>query len=567
MSQTKLEKLFYTIGLIDNVSGVPTNKILKNIDKMKSHAKNAFTGIAKGTAGLVGAGFGIKKLTDKAIDFNRALGEVDSLDVQSDAMKILARTALKQGPLYGQGAAEFIRASYDIQSAIAGLDGSELADFTKASSILAKATKSDAATITSFTGTMFGIFQNQAKEMGKSLWVEILAGQTATAVQMFKTTGSEMSAAFSGVGAAGTAHGINMAEQMAILGSLQATMKGAEAATKYKAFLGGVGKAQKALGLTFVDSQGKMLPMVDILNRIKGKFGEIDTVAESDLLQKAFGTKEAVSLIKQLMLNTDGLSDSIEKLNDVTGMGKALEMARKQTDVWMRLRGSLSSAAIMFGSVLLPVLEPVIQSLLSASVATMKWAEENPRLTRLIGMLTLGIFAGVAIISTFLIVSGLASFAMAGWSAAVVLFNGVLVAFNTVMAISRWLMLSFALASFLVGAPIWLIIAAVTALIAAVALLIKYWDTLKAKFLDSSAFKVMSSVVGSIAGFVGFDSAPDIKTGADSASQQATGNEASTAINNAIANNQKNINVEKIEMNGTDKTGFDIFDELAMAAG
>ena len=124
-----------------------------------------------------------------------------------------------------------------------------------------------------------------------------------------------------------------------------------------------------------------------------------------------------------------------------------------------------------------------------------------------------------------------------------------------------------ALASFLVGAPIWLIIAAVTALIAAVALLIKYWDTLKAKFLDSSAFKVMSSVVGSIAGFVGFDSAPDIKTGADSASQQATGNEASTAINNAIANNQKNINVEKIEMNGTDKTGFDIFDELAMAAG
>ena len=72
-------------------------------------------------------------------------------------------------------------------------------------------------------------------------------------------------------------------------------MSGSEAGTKYKAFLAGVGKAQDKLNLSFTDSQGQMLPIVDILNRIKGKYGETLDVAEGDALAKAFGSQEAVA--------------------------------------------------------------------------------------------------------------------------------------------------------------------------------------------------------------------------------------------------------------------------------
>ena len=73
---------------------------------------------------------------------------------------------------------------------------------------------------------------------------------------------------------------------MAILGKLQATMSGSEAGTKYKAFLMGVGNAQKELGMKFVDSQGKMLPVLQILEKLKKKYGALDKVVDSDLIKK-----------------------------------------------------------------------------------------------------------------------------------------------------------------------------------------------------------------------------------------------------------------------------------------
>ncbi|SPT67106.1 phage tail length determinator [Aeromonas salmonicida] len=60
-----------------------------------------------------------------------------------------------------------------------------------------------------------------------------------------------------------------MDEQFAVLGHLQATMGGGEAGTKFKSFLSGIGSAQKALGLQFTDSAGNMLPVLDVLDKLK----------------------------------------------------------------------------------------------------------------------------------------------------------------------------------------------------------------------------------------------------------------------------------------------------------
>lgn len=279
--------LEYVLKLNDQITG-PIKGIMQQMDTLASRGKAAMGNIAAGAAGIVATGYSIASAFQPALDAQRALGEVKSLGVAEKALDQLKDKALSFTSSFGGASADFIRSAYDIQSAIAGLSGSELSAFTEASNLLAKGTKSTAATITNYMGTMYGIFADEADKMGKSNWVNKIAGQTALAVKMFKTTGDGMSGAFTAVGAAAKSAGIEAAEQFAVLGSLQATMSGSEAGTKYKAFLAGVGKAQEKLGLKFTDNNGRMLDMVTILQRIRDKYGDLSETAASDLIGSAF---------------------------------------------------------------------------------------------------------------------------------------------------------------------------------------------------------------------------------------------------------------------------------------
>lgn len=470
----KLEKLLFRIGVIDDKAGKTISRLDGQIQKLTSHA-------TKGGAMLAGAAAGgwmlqraMSGLLDPAIDINRALGEVQSLDVHGEALKKLQATALKSSIRYGDSAAEFIRASYDIQSAIAGLQGSELATFTEASAVLAKGTKADVSVITDYMGTMYGIFQNTAKKMGKANWVQVAAGQTATAVQMFKTTGAEMAAAFSNLGAEGESFGISMAEQMAVMGQLQATMSGSEAGTKYKSFLQGLGKAQMELGMQFTDSEGRMLPMMDILQKLRSKFGQIDTVAEADLLKKAFGRKEAVALIKQLMLDTEGLASNIQSLGNVKGMDKARQMAEEIADPSSRWSQSAKAVRIALGKAMLPILTPIIDKFTAANARVVEWSQNFPHLTKAVSGALLVIAGLIGTVITLAVVGGVLQLTMAGLSGLMLVWT----AATKAATAAQWLFSAALWAN-----PITWIVAGVTALVAGLVLLVKHWDKVKSASL------------------------------------------------------------------------------------
>ncbi|MDE1316350.1 phage tail tape measure protein [Vibrio aestuarianus] len=486
------EKLLMQIGLIDQITK-PLQGITKEIQGAMGTAEKGMEQAAKGGVGLVATGLAIQNALMPAIEMDRKIGEVKSLGVTDEALKQLSQTALQFSAEYGKSATEFVSASYDIQSAIAGLDGNELSQFTKASAILAAATKADTGTITSYMGTMYGIFKNQAEEMGKGAWVEEVAGMTASAVQMFKTTGSEMSSAFTRVGADATSAGIAMSEQMAILGTLQATMSGSEAGTKYKSFLAGVGKAQEALNLSFTDSQGKMLPMLDILDKLKGKFGDTLDVAESDALKKAFGSAEAVSMIKLLMADTEGLGASMEALSQVKGMTKAEEMAAAMTDQWERLESSwFAVRAAVFGAVL-PSINAVVGSLADGMVYLTSWTDEFPFLTELLGYAAIGALSLGGVVASLSLVMGVAKMMSAGWAVTMAGLNGVLklLRISTLaMTAATWLMNAALWAN-----PITWVVAGIIALIAAVGAMIYWWDDLKASFGDTAVFKFLADTI------------------------------------------------------------------------
>ncbi len=509
--KTQLEKLMFSIDLMDRVSG-PAGKIQKTLGGVANAAQDSFAKITGGATGMAAAGVALYAMAAPAQEFNMAIGEVRSLDVAQDSLDMLSNKAIQFSIKYGESAKDFVSSSYDIQSAIAGLAGNELASFTNASGILAKGTKSDAATITNYMGTMYGIFKNTADDMGKAQWVEQLTGQTATAVQMFKTTGTEMAGAFSSLGADATSAGIAQAEQIAVLGKLQATMSGSEAGTKYRAFLGGIGEAQDKLGLKFTDSNGKMLGMTDILTKLQGKFGDTFDVAESDALKKAFGSDEAVGMIKLLMADTDGLADSIGKLGNVTGMEKAMSMADSMVDPFQRWSQGVHAVRIGLGQALLPVLLPAVESMAEGAGAIYNWTQEYPNLTRWIGYAVVGISGLTGVVAAFAVMGGMARLSTLGYGNATKFATLMTKIFSKESIIAKWAMTGWSIAMkvasggmavlkwALVGArtgflwlnaamyanPVGFVIAGIVALTAGIAAAIYYWDDLKAAFLDSS---------------------------------------------------------------------------------
>ncbi|MQE54600.1 phage tail tape measure protein [Vibrio parahaemolyticus] len=457
------EALRFQVGLIDQISK-PLSNIQRQLNDVTNTYRQGTHTMMAGAAGMVGAGFALQQALMPAIEMDRALGEVKSLGVADDQLKTLAQTAMKFSVEYGKSATEFVAASYDIKSAMGSMTGDELAGVTRSSAILAAATKADTATITNYMGTMYSVFKDQAERIGKDNWAEQVAGMTAKSVEMFKTTGQGMSDAFKGVGALGKTHGVAIQEQMAVLGLLQGSMSGSEAGTRYKAFMNGVVKAQDKLGMAFTDSNGKMLPMFDIMSKLRNQFGDLDSL-EIDQIKQAFGSDEAVLLITDLIGKTGDLQSSIRELNNASNLNTAIKMAHSMTDQWERLEQGVFAVRTAFGAALLPALLPVVSTLADGAMEIIRWTELLPNITRYVGYAAIAILGLVAAGGLLTVVAGALSILMS---------------------------------------PITLIVTGIGIAIGAVVGLIVYWDKVKAAFGDTAMFKALENGVEMICSSFGF---------------------------------------------------------------
>ena len=471
---TRLEKLLFAIGVKDDGASSKISRLQKSIKGVSGDLQSHFTGIATGAAGVWGAVKSIGAIAEPAIDLNRALADIGALGVDASGLKHLQSEAGKFAMSYGGTAADVIRSSYDIQSAIDGLSADELAAFTTSAGLLAKASKSDIGNMTSYLGTMYGIFERNAAAMGKSAWSEQVAAQTVYIANKYKSSGESMSAAFTSLGANAQAAGIEVAEQMAVLGLLQKTMPGPESGTKYKAFLAGVGKAQKALGLQFTDSQGKMLAMPEILGKIQGKFGNLDKVADADLLKKAFGSDEAVSLIKLLLPQLDEMKNTIGEVRGISDLSEARDIAKQTTDAFQRFGGALD---YVHASAMQKVLPAFYRwtDVATGHLSTLgKWIDKYPNVARVVGYVATAILA----------VAGVTALGVAGfhlYKLSALALGGPL---KLLLGLTKLLGAGFfKLGMILLANPIVLIILLIAA---AIGLVIYYWDDLKAAFADSS---------------------------------------------------------------------------------
>ncbi|WP_338580035.1 phage tail tape measure protein [Pseudomonas sp. ML2-2023-6] len=520
-------RLAFILSLTDKITA-PLGKVKTSFSDLAEQGQNNIKTMGIGLAGMVGAGVAISQSLEPALEMNRALGEVRSLGVAEDALTALNQKALEFSVAYGENARDFVASAYSIEGAIKGLTGSQLATFTNTSNLLAKATKSDAETMGAYVGTMYNLFKTQADAMGKSEWVEKMGGQTALAAQLFRTDGAQLKDAFKEVGQIANTAGVDLAEQFAVIGTLSSTMEGGDAGGLYKSFFENIGAASDKLGMKFNDQNGQLMPMAEILAKLEGKFGDLNSAAAGTKLTEAFGG-EGARVITALAKDTDRFKNSLDKLGKVRGLEDAANMAKAMVDPWQQFAAAVEALRIAFGQALIPILAPLMDRLSGIAATLTRWTQLFPNITRVIGIVVLTILGLTAAMAALTFVVGLSKMVWlslvviwkvltwTGWkSIAMFLYHAVMVTAFVAglilmvawMGLVKVAMLLWQGAIWLVNAaiyanPVGLIIAGIVALVAIVGAAIYYWDDLTSALMNTSAFKWVSDQLSALSDWFG----------------------------------------------------------------
>jgi TP901 family phage tail tape measure protein len=389
-----------------NLKGTMSDAV-SQMDRFKASAKNLMK-VGGWMLGIGTAMLGFAGLTVASTNATtKALGEMASLGFKD--LKSLERAAKEfSNQFAGITKSDFIAAAYDIKSGIASLSDTAVGEFTKIAALTAKATKASVSEMTSLFATGYGIFKDFYGDLSDFEFGELFSGGISAAVRAFKTTGPQMAASIENLGAMATSALIPLEEQLSVLGMLQATMSGAEAGTRYRAFIKSAAKAGDEMGISFVDANNNLLPIPNILELIRGKYGETVDAVEKMGMMKAFGRIEALTVVDLLMPKIDALKGNISDLGSAMRGGTAttLEMATAMNidlgAVFGLLKQRVHNTFEVLGKAILPVVIPIVNAVSKAALAFQEWAALHPLLLKL-GM-------GVALIggALLMMVGGLA---------------------------------------------------------------------------------------------------------------------------------------------------------------
>ena len=521
MSLESIFKLSLVMNMVDHLSGPLAgiaSRVGADVSKLDALGQT-FGGFIKAGTAMQGAGSQITSAVlapvEATFETRRALGELASLGVEDlGALESAARNFSDQWS--GTTKADFISAAYDIKSGISSLSDEGVAEFTALAALTAKATKSTASEMTSLFATGYGIYKGYYDDLTDIQFGEMFSAGIAESVRAFKTSGTGMAQGIQSLGASATTANVPLEEQLAILGMLQATMGGAEAGTKYKAFLRSAAKGGEALGLSFLDANNQLLSMPEILEQLRGKFGETMDAAEKMELQKAFGDTEAVALIDLLYSKTGDLQDNILNLYDAMGQGTgvAQDMAsaiqETEPERFARLQQRIHNVTESIGNSLLPTVNDLMGKGEQVLTKVASWIEENKELVKIIMLIVLAIGGFLTVAGTVIaVVGGVGLVITKAVSAFKILKAGFLLAKGALAPLigSVW---SFTAA--LLANPVTWIVIGIVALIAALVLLYNKCEWFRNgvnailgffKEKLGAALEVARNIFGAIGGVIG----------------------------------------------------------------
>lgn len=459
MGMESVFRLSVVMGMTDNLTA-PLSSVTDSVTNSTKRLDDAFGTVQKAGAALAGVGTGITTACMATVTSTfatqDALGELSSLGVTDlkaveDAAKSFSDTWA------GTTKSDFITAAYDIKSGIASLTDEGVAQFTELAALTGKATKSTTEEMGSLFATGYGIYKGAYEDMSDLEFGEMFSAGISTAVKNYKTAGSEMASAISALGATATNNNISLEEQLAILGQLQTTMSGSEAATKYRAFLNAAASAGEKLGLSFVDANNQLLTTPEILTKLQSKYGDTIDAVEKQQIKEAFGTDEAVAMIDLLYQDIDGLSGGITSMAESMKQGTAVtnEMAEAINNTPAQkfevLKQQIHNNVEELGNGLLPVVNETMDKVSGLIQKGSDWISNNQQTVQTIMNIALKLGVVLMVLGSVIGVVGTVG-------------KAVLAAKNAITAVrTAWTVLSGAFAA----SPIGWVVIAIVALVAA----------------------------------------------------------------------------------------------------
>jgi TP901 family phage tail tape measure protein len=393
--------------------GSGAKQAVSGMDELEKHSfqvRRSFQTIATTTgvaAGAIAAGIGFA--VNSAIDFEKRISAIGAVSgATADQLEILRKKALKLGADTAFSASDAAQAMEEL--AKSGLSVEDImngaADATVALAAAGEVSLPAAAAIASNAMNQFAL---SAKELPKV--ADLIAGAAnASAIDV-----NDFGLAMSQAGAVAHLVGVNfsdLATAIALMGNQG--IKGSDAGTSLKTMLQNLQPTTKKqtelmtkLGLVtktgtnlFFDQQGHLKSLAEVSGLLNKALAGMTDQQKSMALETIFGTDAIRAAAILAGQGAEGFNAMAKSMSEVTAQSVAAKRLDNVAGSIEQLKGSVESAAIAFGTALLPTIKKVTDFI---TLLVNKFSALDPKWQKLIA------FAGVAAVALLGLISAIAA--------------------------------------------------------------------------------------------------------------------------------------------------------------
>lgn len=397
--------LDFVIKLTDRVTK-PLKRVQAQFKAFNATAASSFKKIGGGSIALFAVAKSITALLSPAEEMDRALKNASLGGVSS--INELRTAAKKFSSEYGTSALDFVNSASSIKGALSGISDADVPQAVAAMNMLSKATGESVDTSTAYIEQMAASYKGTVNKIGQLNFARHAAGIAAYAKNNFNVSTQQLQSMMQKTKGTAANNGVSMGEQAVVL-SMASKSLGASAAGSYAALYKNLGKAGKELGLSFADANGKMLSMPEIIAKIQGKFGKdlSKNIKAQEALDKALGT--GADIVKTLANNSDELNQHVKEIGKGQNFKLMQKIAQGNVKPLERINAQFMNIKESIGRALLPVFEPVFNSINGVIGKFAKWLEMFPNIAKWIGIITIALISLAGIAAVFAIISGVIS--------------------------------------------------------------------------------------------------------------------------------------------------------------
>ncbi len=363
------DQYFKTLEEADKKTKSFENKLKGYGDKIEKAGK---TWSKKVSAPIVGVGALATKL---GIDFQSAMSEVGAISgATAEELEVLEKKAREMGATTKFSASDaadglkyMAQAGWETDQMLEGIEGVMM---------LAAASGEDLAVTSGIVTSSLAAFGMEAAQAGE--FADLLASASSSAQTDVALMGETLKYAAPIFGAAGysaedAALAIGLMANQSIVGSQAGTVLRA-AVTRLVAPSDEAAEKMKELGIEITDAEGNMLPFKDVMDDLRGVFGDLTKEQQLQTAELLFG-KEAMSGMLAIVNSTEEDYEKLTKAtSDYTGTAKDMSdfMQDNLKGRWEEFKSGVAEVALQIYDLLLPALE----SWLAKGQAFVDWFSE-----------------------------------------------------------------------------------------------------------------------------------------------------------------------------------------------